>query len=117
MLIINIAGVVVVALIIWWFWLYRPQETELSDNDIVVVVENGIYSPGRIKVPAGSPVTIKFLRKDESPCAETLLIPDLQISDTLPINKLKTLELPALSSGEYVFHCQMQMYRGKITVE
>lgn len=117
MLIVNIAGIALIALIIWWFWLYQPKDAELGDNDLVVVVENGIYTPARIKVPAGSPVAIQFLRKDQSPCAETLVIPGLQISETLPINKLKTIELPALSSGEYAFHCQMQMYRGQITVQ
>ena len=117
MLIINIAGVVLIALIVWWFWLYKPKEAELSDNDLVVIVENGTYSPSHIKVPAGSPIEIKFLRKDQSPCSEALLIPDLQISDTLPLDKVKIIQLPALSSGEYAFHCQMQMYRGQITVQ
>ncbi|MCZ0866775.1 cupredoxin domain-containing protein [Dasania sp. GY-19] len=117
MLIINIAGVVLIALIVWWFWLYKPKESELDGNDLVVIVENGIYSPSRIKVSAGSPIAIKFLRKDQSPCSEALLIPDLQISDTLPLNKVKVIQLPALSSGEYAFHCQMQMYRGQITVQ
>lgn len=76
----------------------------------------GIYSPAQIKVPAGSPATFNFLRKDQSPCAETLQIPDLQISETLPVNQLKAIELPVLSTGEYAFYCQMQMYRGQITV-
>ena len=117
MLFINLAGIALIALIIWWFWLYKPKETELSDADLVITVENGTYSPSRIKVPAGSPVEIKFMRKDPSPCSETLLIPDLQVSDTLPLNKVKTIQLPALSAGEYAFHCQMQMYRGQITVQ
>ena len=86
-------------------------------NDLVITVENGTYSPSRIKVPSGEPVEIKFMRRDQSPCSETLLIPELQISDTLPLNKLKTIQLPAMSSGEYAFHCQMQMYRGQITVQ
>ena len=81
-----------------------------------MIVENGTYSPSRIKVPAGSPVEIKFLRKDQSPCAETLLIPAIGVSDTLPLNKVKVIQLPELSSGEYTFHCQMQMYRGQIIV-
>jgi len=117
MMIINIAGLALIALIVWWFWLYKPKETELGENDLVITVENGTYSPSRIKVPAGEPVEIKFMRRDQSPCSETLLIPELQISDTLPLNKLKTIQLPAMSSGEYVFHCQMQMYRGQITVK
>lgn len=116
MMIINIAGLAVIALIVWWFWLYKPKETELGENDLVITVENGTYSPSRIKVPAGAPIEIKFMRRDQSPCAETLLIPELQISDTLPLNTLKTIQLPALAAGEYAFHCQMQMYRGQITV-
>lgn len=117
MLIINIAGVVLIALIVWWFWLYKPKVAELGDNDLMITVENGTYSPSHIKVQAGRPVEIKFLRKDQSPCSESLLIPELQISATLPLNKLKIIQLPALTSGEYAFHCQMQMYRGQITVQ
>ena len=117
MLLINIAGFALIALIVWWFWLYKPKEAELGENDLVITVENGTYSPSRIKVPTGEPVEIKFIRKDQSPCSETLLIPELQISDTLPLNKLKTIQLPALAAGEYAFHCQMQMYRGQITVQ
>ena len=117
MLIVNIAGLLLIAVIVWWFWLYTPKETELGADDLVIVVENGIYSPARIKLPPGQAVEIKFMRKDQSPCSETLLIPSLQISDTLPLNKLKTIQLPALSAGEYDFHCQMQMYRGQITVQ
>ncbi|MAV30876.1 MAG: plastocyanin [Porticoccus sp.] len=117
MLLINIAGLALIALIVWWFWLYKPKEAELGENDLVITVENGTYSPSRIKVPTGEPVEIKFIRKDQSPCSETLLIPELQISDTLPLNKLKTIQLPALAAGEYAFHCQMQMYRGQITVK
>ena len=117
MLLINIAGLALIALIVWWFWLYKPKEAELGENDLVITVENGTYSPSRIKVPSGEPVEIKFMRRDQSPCSETLLIPELQISDTLPLNKLKTIQLPAMSSGEYAFHCQMQMYRGQITVQ
>mgnify|MGYP000524758962 FL=1 len=45
MLIINSVGVVVIALIIWWFWLYKPKEAELGENDLVITVENGTYSP------------------------------------------------------------------------
>ncbi len=117
MLIVNIAGLLLIALIVWWFWLYKPKEIQLGEGELVIVVENGTYTPSRITLPSGKPVDIKFMRKDQSPCSEVLLIPDLQISDTLPLNKLKTIQLPALSAGEYAFHCQMQMYRGQITVE
>ena len=116
MMIINLLGLLLIAWIVWWFWLYQPKQTQAQEDGLVITVENGTYTPSRIKVAADKAVDIQFLRKDQSPCAEMVLIPDLDISETLPMNKLTTIKLPAMSAGEYDFHCQMQMYRGKITV-
>jgi plastocyanin domain-containing protein len=57
------------------------------------------------------------LREDKAPCSEMLLVPDLGISESLPINKVKAIQIPASTAGSYAFHCQMQMYRGDITIE
>jgi len=46
-----------------------------------------------------------------------LLLPDLEISESLPVNKNKTIELPSLEAREYNFHCQMKMYRDSLKVE
>jgi plastocyanin domain-containing protein len=117
MIIINILGVGLIFLIVWWFWLYKPKDIELLDDELVIRVENGTYLPAHIKLAANKSVEIKFMRKDPSPCSESLLIPKLQISHALPLNKLVAIQLPAMAAGEYDFHCQMQMYRGSITVE
>jgi len=117
MLVINIIGAVLILLIIWWFWLYKPKEITAANGDIKVLVENGTYVPSRIKVKNGQTFTMQFVRKDESPCAETLLFPELEISESLPLNRPKNIELPAMKPGEYQFHCQMQMYRGVLLVE
>ena len=58
----------------------------------------------------------QFLRKDASPCAETVIFPDLDISATLALGKTASVALPPLPAGEYAFHCQMQMYRGVLIV-
>lgn len=117
MLIVNIGGLILIALIVWWFWLYKPKAEQFGDNDVVVVVENGVYKPSHIILSSTEPHDITFLRKDASPCSETLLIPELDISETLPLNKPTKIHLPQLSSGEYAFHCQMQMYKGLLQVE
>ena len=93
MLFINIAGIALIALIVWWFWLYKPAERQVEEGVLVITVENGTYSPSRIKISKGKPTEL-----------------------TLPSNKLKPIQIPALETGEYDFHCQMQMYRGKIVV-
>lgn len=117
MIIVNLAGLILIALIVWWFWLYRPPQTTLDESGLVIRVENGTYLPSHIKVPANQPFSLQFLRTDASPCSEMLLIPDLQLSETLPLNKNKSIKLPALAKGQYAFHCQMQMYRGQLIVE
>lgn len=116
MLMVNIAGLALIALIVWWFWLYQPGSRQLDQAGGVIVVENGVYQPAHIQVLAGQPTTLHFLRKDASPCAELVQFPALEISEQLPLNKTKTIQVPALDSGDYEFHCQMQMYRGQLHV-
>lgn len=117
MMIINILGLLLIGLIVWWFWLYKPREVTVSEGTITVMVEDGTYQPSRIKLAAGQPATIRFMRKDASPCAGTILFSDFDISEELPLNQFKSIVLPAMEKGEYAFSCQMQMYRGTLLVE
>jgi len=117
MLLVNLSGIALIALIIWWFWLYKPKDVALDDAAVVIVVENGTYQPAHIKLAANKAAVLHFLRKDASPCSEMLLLPDLDISESLPLNKPWSISLPPLERGEYGFHCQMQMYKGVLKVE
>lgn len=116
MWLINLMGVALIGLIIWWFWLYKPKEVPSEAGLLQVKVENGVYAPARIALPANKPVFITFIRKDVSPCAGTVVFQGLEISAELPVNKPKVIKLPALAPGEYAFTCQMQMYRGELFV-
>jgi len=122
MMIINLIGFVLIALIIWWFWLYKTKATAVAGHttnateNISITVENGIYQPARIAVNEDSPITLNFIRKDASPCAATVIFPDLELSAELPINKGFTVKIPALKKGRYDFHCPMKMYVGSVIV-
>jgi plastocyanin domain-containing protein len=117
MMLINVAGFGLILLIIWWFWLFKAKSTKTQDGMIEVIVKDGVYHPSNITLPANKPIQIVFIREDPAPCAETLVIPDLEISETLPLNKKMIVEIPASKAGKYPFHCQMQMYRGNLIVE
>ncbi|BFT29544.1 hypothetical protein D210916BOD24_07200 [Alteromonas sp. D210916BOD_24] len=116
MLVINVMGLALIVFIVWWFWLYTPKAIVSSDNDVLITVNNGVYSPSTISVSVNKPITLRFIRTDASPCAEMLLIPELAISAQLPLNEETDIKLPALLRGEYAFHCQMNMYKGMIKV-
>lgn len=111
---INLAGVLIIGLIIWWFWLSRPKARQAQSNVVDILVDNGVYTPARIEVKAGEPLTLRFLRKDASPCAEKVLFAELGINRDLPINENTEIRLQPLQEGEYEFTCQMQMYRGSL---
>lgn len=117
MLLINLSGILLIALIVWWFWLYKPAAATATGNSVQVLVENGVYTPARLQLPANTPVTLQFLRKDKSPCAAMVQFPDLGISEELTVDRTVKVELPAMAKGEYPFTCQMQMYRGTVVVE
>ena len=118
MMIINVLGLVLIGLIIWWFWLYKPTKAvDTRSENITITVNNGIYQPSRIKVEAGKKISLQFLRKDGSSCAATVLFPEFEISEELPLDVNRTINLPSMPPGEYLFHCPMKMYSGTLVVE
>jgi len=116
-LIVNLAGLVIIGLIVWWFWLSTPKAQRATSEVIDVLVDGGVYTPARIEVPAGKAVKLRFLRKDPSPCAEKVLFDDLGIAADLPIGQPVELTVTPKAAGEYAFTCQMQMYRGTLVVK
>lgn len=118
-LLINLGGIVLVGLIIWWFWLSRPggkKPLQVSD-EVTIVVEDGVYEPGLIHARAGQPLTLHFDRRDPSPCAEQVIFHGLDTSEFLDNGKVTTITLQNPPEGEYRFTCQMQMYQGRLIVD
>lgn len=113
---INLLGLLLIALIVWWFWIYQPKAIFANNNTATVIVDSGSYEPSRIQLTAGKSTTLRFLRKDASPCAETVIFENLGISEELPLNRAKDISIPPLGVGEYSFTCQMKMYRGELVV-
>jgi len=112
---VNLAGIALIAFVVWWFWLSRPKALRASGaGPIEVRVENGVYTPARIEVPAGKPVTLRFMRNDPSPCAEQVLFDDFGVSAELPIGRARDITVTPVQPGEYEFTCQMRMYRGRL---
>ncbi len=114
---VNLGGLGAIAFVIWWFWFARPEARRAeADRPIEVIVANGVYTPARIEVAAGRPVTLRFIRKDPSPCAEKVLFDDLDVSADLPVDRPYDITLTPNEPGEHEFTCQMRMYRGSLVV-
>lgn len=114
-LVINISGALLIIAIIWWFWLASPK-TLKAGQTIHILVDGGSYSPARIQVTKGQEITLIFHRKDANPCAEKVIFGQLNISEELPLDGEKKIQLKLEQVGEYEFTCQMSMYRGVLVV-
>lgn len=87
---------------------------QIASESIVIIVDGGIYQPEALHIPVGSPVTLKFLRKDESHCAATVVFNELGISQEIPVNEPTEIEITIEQPGTYSFSCPMGMYQGKL---
>ena len=111
-------GVTLVGFIYWFFFGKKPAGNEVSANSgkIEIVVEGG-YRPSVIRVRKGQKTTISLLRKDSNSCLEEFIIPDFKIKTYLPVGKSVEIEITPQNTGEFPFHCGMNMFHGKVVVE
>ena len=116
-LIVNLAGISTIAFIVWWFWLSKPKAQRALENVVDILVEGGTYTPSRIEVEVGKEVTLRFLRKDASPCTEKVVFDHFGISADLPIDIPKEIVVTPTEAGEFSFTCQMQMYTGSLVAK
>jgi plastocyanin domain-containing protein len=116
-LIVNMIAAVLIIMVFWWFFGSRPEAKGMSAGvPITVLIQNGVYVPALIQVPAGKPITLHFIRKDATACASAVLFPQLNFAYSLPMNQMTEIILPPQKAGEIDFTCQMGMYRGKLLV-
>lgn len=112
-------GIALIGLELWWFLFSKTKvqkvASEAGMQEITITVDGG-YEPDRIRVSAGQPVRLKFLRRDPSSCLEKVLIPDFQIAEDLPLHQTTPVEFTPQEPGSYPFTCGMNMFRGTVEV-
>lgn len=90
-------------------------QTEVNQNPEIVITSTG-YSPSRLTVRKGIPVSIKLISKDAYSCASAFRIPSLGINKNLGPNETQIITFTPQEEGEIPFSCSMGMYRGIIEV-
>jgi plastocyanin domain-containing protein len=119
-IIVNITGLTFIALIVWYFWLYRReglQVVEVGGIQEAQIKVKGGYDPDVIVVKRGKPVRLHFNRQESAMCSEMVIFDKIGQSAKLPEGEPVTIEFTPEQRGEIPFQCQMGMLRGKVIVE
>lgn len=119
--IVLLGGLLLVALIVWFFWLkrsagVRAAESSSGHQEAMILVKGG-YTPDTIVVRAGKPVRLNFRREETAACSEKVILADFNESAELPTGETVPVEFLPERPGEYEFACAMGMFRGKLVVE
>jgi len=118
-IIVNILGLALITLVVWYFWLFRREGVQVAMvngvQEATIKVKGG-YDPDVIVVQKGRPVRLNFLRQESAMCSEMVIFDKLQKSAKLPEGETVAIEFTPQQRGEIPFQCQMGMLRGKVIV-
>lgn len=114
-ILVTIGGIFTIGFI-WWYFFGKKEEQAIAGDELEILVDGG-YKPAAIKVKKGKTTTLKITRRDSNSCLEEIILPDFKIKKYLPLNSEIQIKLTPQESGEFGFHCGMNMYHGKIIVE
>ncbi len=81
-----------------------------------VEVSDKGFEPSSLKLKAGAPAKVTFVRKTDETCAKEVVIKEYNINRKLPLNEPVTVEFTP-RKGEFAFACGMDMIKGKLIVE
>lgn len=81
------------------------------------VVIDGEYLPAQVKVKAGRPVSLTFVRKERSGCGGVVQIPSLKLKRSVNPGEKTVIAFTPQKKGVVPFTCGMGMYRGQVIVE
>jgi plastocyanin domain-containing protein len=119
-IIVNGLGLSLIALIVWYFWLYRKEGIQVAEvggvQEVKINVKGG-YDPDVIVVKQGKPVRMHFNRQESAMCSEMVIFDKIDRSAKLPEGETVTIEFTPQQKGEIPFQCQMGMLRGKVVVQ
>jgi thiol-disulfide isomerase/thioredoxin/plastocyanin len=95
-----------------------PPAAAKAPTFSITVTSKG-FEPSDVKVPAGRPVTLRFLRTVQGTCATEVVmeVGGKKLVKDLPLNKPVELTLTFPRPGRTGYACAMDMIRGSITAQ
>ena len=90
--------------------------TDATQRVSITVTEQG-FEPAVVNVKAGQPVTMLVKRTTDQTCATEVVMKEHNINQPLPLNQEVEITFTPAKSGDLVYACAMDMYKGTVHVE
>jgi RND family efflux transporter MFP subunit len=93
----------------------RPSVSSAVSSARVEITEKG-FEPSSLKLRAGVPARVTFVRVTDKTCGKDVVFPSIDIRRQLPLNQPVVIEFTP-QHGQIEFACGMNMLKGTIVVE
>lgn len=100
-----------------YFFFFGKKEEEAVAGETPKILVDGGYKPANIRIKKGKTTILKIIRRDPNSCLEEIVLPEFKIKKFLPLNEEVEIPINPQKSGEFGFHCGMNMYHGKLIVD
>ena len=94
----------------------KPEPNQAEERRFQVTVDGEGFHPASLTIPAGRPVTLVVTRTSDHTCAKEIVIPSLNETRSLPLDRPVEIRIPPQERGTLTFACGMDMYRGRLVV-
>jgi len=94
----------------------RPAPHAADEERLRVTVDGEGFHPGSLTIPAGKPITLVITRTSENTCAKDIVIPSLNETRSLPLDRPVEIRIPPQEKGALTFACGMDMFHGRLVV-
>ena len=94
-----------------------PTPVAVTPVSVSITVGTLAFEPAGVRLHAGVPARLTFLRTTDQTCATEVLFPSLGIRRALPLNEPVVIAFTPAQAGEIAFSCGMKMLKGVVVVE
>ena len=118
--VVTALGVAAIVWVLWYFLVSSaaaaPADVSEGVQEVHITVKAG-YTPDTVVVQAGTPVRLRFYRDETADCSERVILEHFGIDVPLPAFETTIVEFTPTESGEFRFHCGMDVLKGLLVVE
>jgi plastocyanin domain-containing protein len=95
-----------------------PVKPAVKAVTVKILVTRQGFEPNAVTVPVGAPVTLVFERKVRRTCAREVIFDadGKHYEKDLPLDTPVTFRVTFKTAGTVIYHCAMNMFRGRIIV-